>query len=133
MNQNALKELSAAIGHWRAPAIGGDIPHGDMPGDKEDILEEQNKFIRRGEHAWLVEGLCSIDDFREHFHIEGELPGEKEAYFKTLGGFLTYLLGYIPKETEKVTYGRFTFEIVDCDNRRIDKVLVTEGTASAKE
>ena len=106
---------------------------GDMPGDKEDILEEQNKFIRRGEHAWLVEGLCSIDDFREHFHIEGELPGEKEAYYKTLGGFLTYLLGYIPKETEKVTYGRFTFEIVDCDNRRIDKVLVTEGTASAKE
>ena len=106
---------------------------GDMPGDKEDILEEQNKFIRRGEHAWLVEGLCSIVDFREHFHIEGELPGEKEAYYKTLGGFLTYLLGYIPKETEKVTYGRFTFEIVDCDNRRIDKVLVTEGTASAKE
>ena len=104
-----------------------------MPGDKEDILEEQNKFIRRGEHAWLVEGLCSIDDFREHFHIEEELPGEKEAYYKTLGGFLTYLLGYIPKETEKVTYGRFTFEIVDCDNRRIDKVLVTEGTASAKE
>ena len=37
MNQNALKELSAAIGHWRAPVIGGDIPHGDMPGDKVQI------------------------------------------------------------------------------------------------
>lgn len=37
MNQNTLKELSAAIGHWRAPVVGGDIPHGDMPGDKVQI------------------------------------------------------------------------------------------------
>ena len=106
---------------------------GDMPGDKEDILEEQNKFIRRSDHSWLVEGLCSIDDFREYFHIEEELPGEAEAYYKTLGGFITYLLGYIPKETEKVQYGRFTFEVMDCDNRRVDKVLVTEDPSSGKE
>lgn len=100
---------------------------GDMPGDKEDILEEQNKFIRRTENSWLVEGLCSIDEFREYFHIEDELPGEAEGYYKTLGGFITYLLGYIPKETEKAAYEKFTFEVMDCDNRRIDKVLVTVG------
>lgn len=100
---------------------------GDMPGDREDILEEQNKFIRRTENSWLVEGLCSIDEFREYFHIEDELPGEAEGYYKTLGGFITYLLGYIPKETEKAAYGQFTFEVMDCDNRRVDKVLVTVG------
>lgn len=100
---------------------------GDMPGDKEDILEEQNKFIRRTENSWLVEGLCSIDEFREYFHIEDELPGEAEGYYKTLGGFITYLLGYIPKETEKAAYEKFTFEVMDCDNRRIDKVLVIVG------
>ena len=99
---------------------------GDMPGDKEDMLEEQNKFIRRSENSWLVEGLCSIDDFREYFQIEDELPGEAEGYYKTLGGFITYLLGYIPKETEKAVYGPFTFEVVDCDNHRVDKVLVTK-------
>jgi putative hemolysin len=99
---------------------------GDMPGDKEDMLEEQNKFIRRSENSWLVEGLCSIDDFREYFHMEEELPGEAEGYYKTLGGFITYLLGYIPKETEKAVYGPFTFEVMDCDNHRVDKVLVTK-------
>lgn len=99
---------------------------GDMPGDREDMLEEQNKFIRRSENSWLVEGLCSIDDFREYFQIEDELPGEAEGYYKTLGGFITYLLGYIPKETEKAVYGPFTFEVVDCDNHRVDKVLVTK-------
>ncbi len=99
---------------------------GDMPGDAEDMKEEQNRFIRRPDNSWLVEGLCSIDDFREHFHIEEELPGEAEDYYKTLGGFITYLFGYIPKEAETVEYDRFRFEILDCDNRRIDKVLVTE-------
>ena len=99
---------------------------GDMPGDREDMLEEQNKFIRRSENSWRVEGLCSIDDFREYFHMEEELPGEAEGYYKTLGGFITYLLGYIPKETEKAVYGPFTFEVMDCDNHRVDKVLVTK-------
>lgn len=100
---------------------------GDMPGDKEDILEEQNKFIKCTENSWLVEGLCTIDEFREYFHIEEELPGEAEDDYKTLGGFITYLFGYLPKETEKISFGRFTFEIVDCDYRRIDKILVTKG------
>lgn len=99
---------------------------GDMPGDREDMLEEQNKFIRRSENSWLVEGLCSIDDFREYFHMEEELPGEAEGYYKTLGGFIAYLLGYIPKETEKAVYGPFTFGVMDCDNHRVDKVLVTK-------
>ena len=90
----------------------------DCPGLKTAILQ-------RDEHSWLVEGLCTIDDFRNYFHIEDELPGEAEDYYKTLGGFLTYRFGYIPKEAEKITYGPYTFEIVDCDNRRIDKVLVT--------
>ena len=98
---------------------------GDVPGDQEDVEEEKNKILQRDEHSWLVEGLCTIDDFRNYFHIEDELPGEAEDYYKTLGGFLTYRFGYIPKEAEKITYGPYTFEIVDCDNRRIDKVLVT--------
>lgn len=99
---------------------------GDMPGDAEDMKEEQNRFIHRSDNSWLVEGLCSIDDFREHFHIEEELPGEAEDYYKTLGGFIVYLLGYIPKEAETVDFERFHFEVLDCDNRRIDKVLVME-------
>ncbi len=105
---------------------------GNMPGDEEDILEEQNKFIRRTENSWLVEGLCTIDEFREYFRLEEELPGEAEDDYKTLAGFITYLFGYIPKETEKIKYGDFTFEVIDCDNRRIDKVLVTRDP-SGKE
>lgn len=100
---------------------------GAMPGDAADRLEEEQRFIHRADGSWLIEGIASIDDFREHFHIEDELPGEAEDYYKTLAGFIVYLFGYIPKEAEAVDYGRFHFEILDCDGRRIDKVLVTEG------
>lgn len=106
---------------------------GDMPGDAEDLLEEKNRFIHRPDGSWLVEGLCSIDDFRQHFHIEDEWPGEAEDYYKTLGGFVVYLFGYIPKEGESIDFERFHFEILDCDNRRIDKVLVVERQDAGKE
>lgn len=98
---------------------------GVMPGNAEDIREEQNKCVQRSDNSWLVEGLISIEDFKEFFHIPGELPGEDEDYYKTLGGFIVYLFGYIPKETETVQYQGLTFEVMDCDNRRVDKVLVT--------
>lgn len=99
---------------------------GDMPGDEEEKLEDSNRILQRTDGTFLVEGLCSIDDFREYFHIEEELPGEAEDYYKTVGGFIVYLLGYIPKETETIDYERFRFEIVDLDRRRIDKILVRE-------
>ena len=99
---------------------------GDMPGDEEEKLEDSNRILQRTDGTFLVEGLCSIDDFREYFHIEEEFPGEAEDYYKTVGGFIVYLLGYIPKETETIDYERFRFEIVDLDRRRIDKILVRE-------
>ena len=37
MNPNALKNLVDGIGSWHAPVIDGEIPHGDMPGDKVQI------------------------------------------------------------------------------------------------
>lgn len=105
---------------------------GVMPGNEEDIREEQNKCIQRSDHSWLVEGLISIEDFKEFFHISDKLPGEDADYYKTLGGFIVYLFGYIPKETETVQYQGLTFEVMDCDNRRVDKVLVTVDPGSRR-
>ncbi len=103
---------------------------GDMPGDAAEKREDTDRILKRSDNSYLVEGLCGIDDFREYFKLEEKLPGEAEDYYKTVGGFLVYLLGYIPKETETIDYGRFRFEIVDLDRRRIDKVLVTVTEAA---
>lgn len=98
---------------------------GLMPSGQEEKQEEENRIVLRSENSWLVDGLLDIDEFKEYFHIADSLPGEEEDLYKTLGGFLTYLFGRIPKETDKVIWEDYTYEVMDMDNTRIDKILVT--------
>ncbi|MFR6111683.1 MAG: hypothetical protein ACLUIQ_10380 [Dialister invisus] len=72
-----------------------------MPGDKEDMLEAQNKFIRRTENSGWWKGCALIDEFREYFHIEEELPGEAEDDYKTLGGLSRTCLAIFRKKRKK--------------------------------
>jgi putative hemolysin len=53
---------------------------------------------------------------------------EGDQDFDTLAGFIINELELIPKTGDKLNWKIFEFEIVDMDNRRIDKVLVTVDT-----
>ena len=53
---------------------------------------------------------------------------EGDQDFDTLAGFIINELELIPKTGDKLIWKIFEFEIVDMDNRRIDKVLVTLNT-----
>ena len=48
---------------------------------------------------------------------------QKEG-FQTVGGFILHILEQLPKTGEIVSWHNFTFEVVDMDAMRIDKVLV---------
>lgn len=98
---------------------------GLMPSGEEEKQEEQNRIIKRNDTTWLVEGLLSIEEFKKHFNIDEDLPGENDDLYKTLAGFITYCFGRLPKETETYSWQNFTFEVMDIDNVRIDKVMVT--------
>lgn len=95
---------------------------GDMPGDEEDILEEKNKFVKEDENTWHIDGLCSIDEFRAYFKMDEELPHEEDSYYKTVGGFITYLFGYIPNVGEEITFENLIFTVESRENHRIEKV-----------
>lgn len=97
---------------------------GTIPASVHERLAERNRIIRRSADSWLIDGLLPIEDFKHFFHIRTLLPKEGEDYYKTLGGFMIFLCGYLPKETDTIAYGEFIFEVVDTDNFRIDKVLV---------
>lgn len=98
---------------------------GLMPSSETEIQEEENRIVQRSDNSWLVDGLLDVDEFKEFFHIDYEFPGESEDLYKTLGGLLLVLFGRIPRETDAVKSGDYLFEVVDMDNSRIDKVLVT--------
>jgi len=115
-----LDEYGGVIGFITLGDIMGEIVGDSASSNEPDPIQ----ITQRDEVSWLVDGLYSIDDFKEKFGID-ELPEEERSHYQTMGGFLTSHFGYIPTVAEKCTWNDFTFEIVDMDRARIDKILVT--------
>ncbi|MUP58900.1 HlyC/CorC family transporter [Veillonellaceae bacterium M2-4] len=99
---------------------------GIMPAGEEEKKEEANKIIQRNDNEWLIDGMVTIEEFKDYFHIMDLLPEEDDDLYKTIAGFIIYGLGRIPIETDCYSWRGFTFEVIDMDHLRVDKVLVTK-------
>ncbi|HEX2277554.1 MAG TPA: hemolysin family protein [Candidatus Tectomicrobia bacterium] len=107
-------------------AIVGDLPE---PGEQVDPLA-----VQREDGSWLLDGMLSIDDFKELFHL-GRLPDEDQGVYQTLAGFVIMQLGRIPAVSDHFEWGGLRIEVVDMDGNRVDKVLAhpRRDTTSAAE
>lgn len=88
----------------------------DDPEEEPDIIKRVNK------EGWLVDGQCSLYDFLCYFNRSDLFEASE---YHTLGGLLLKELQHIPTSGETLQWNGFTFEVVDMDGARIDKVLVT--------
>jgi putative hemolysin len=79
---------------------------------------------KREDGSYLVDAQLPFYDFLTHFH-KTEWMNEGDHEFDTLAGFILNQLEHIPSTGEKLEWRGITFEIVDMDAQRIDKVLVT--------
>jgi putative hemolysin len=95
-------------------AIVGDLPEPDM----EDYV-----ITEREDGSFLVDAQIPFYDFLRSFE-KTEWMNEGEQVFDTLAGFILHKLERIPQTGDKMDWQGFTFEIVDMDAQRIDKVLV---------
>ncbi|MDR1054283.1 MAG: hemolysin family protein [Prevotellaceae bacterium] len=94
---------------------------GDITGENEpDTL-----ISKRDDGTFLVDGMMNIDDFMDTFGISSYEDIENEG-FNTLSGLAMYVLNKIPDEGEAFHYKNLKFEIIDMDNSRVDKLLVTK-------
>lgn len=100
----------------------------------EDILEEivgeisdeyddeEKQYTRLNENTYLFEGKILLNDFYKVLDIpETEferVAGEAE----TLAGLVLELKGDFPKRGETVKHGRYEFEVVALDKRRIKTI-----------
>lgn len=105
---------------------------GSMPSGEKEKKENDNRIVQRGPNEWLMEGLLTIEEFKDFFDLEDDLPGEEDDLYKTLAGFVTYGVGRIPKETDTYVWNEFIFEVMDMDNLRVDKILVTRREVEKK-
>jgi putative hemolysin len=89
-----------------------------------DIELDRPKAIQRKDGSWLIDGMLSVDEFKELFEIS-ELPGEKRDRYQTVGGFVMSYLARIPSAADHFEVRGLYIEVIDMDGKRVDKVLVT--------
>lgn len=95
-------------------AIVGDIPQQD---------EQDYEVVQREDGSFLVDAQIPFYEFLSRFE-KAEWMNEGEHEFDTLAGFILHSLEHIPVTGEHFDWKGFTFEIVDMDGHRIDKILV---------
>jgi putative hemolysin len=93
-----------------------------------DAREAAGSIVARSENSWLVEGAAPVAEVAATFEIE--VPAEETGAYNTLAGFVMARLGRVPRTADAFEYGGLTFEVVDMDGRRVDKVMVTRVTSS---
>ena len=91
-----------------------------IAGDFDEEHDEPDvRIIQRDDGSWLVDGQTDLDELADTL---GEDFGEPEG-FHTVAGLILHELSRIPEEGERLQVGRFEVEVVDMDDRRIDKLI----------
>ena len=90
---------------------------------------DEEQIVQRDENSGLIAGITPTPAVPRARHID-ELPHSEE--YETLAGFLMVMLRRVPKRTDNVSWGGYTFEVMDVDSYRIDQVMVTKGSGTAK-
>lgn len=99
---------------------------GDIP---EQYEQAERSIIRREDGSLLVDGSILIDELRETIDIAFD-----DDVYSTLGGFMMYNLKKVPDPGDFFIVNDYRFEVMDMDDRRVDKVLIQlPGTFRAAE
>jgi putative hemolysin len=101
-----------------------------IAGDFDESHDDQEALIRlREDGSWLVDGQTDIDELADAL---GEDFGEADG-FHTVAGLVLHHLSRVPVEGEILQLGRFEVEVVDMDDRRIDKLIFKQLVKAADE
>jgi len=87
-----------------------DVEHGEEP-----------PLVEREDGSWLVSGAASADLLADRLGVN--LPHERD--YSTVAGFALSVLKHLPETGEKFRHDGWSFEIVDMDGRKIDKLIAS--------
>ncbi len=104
---------------------------GAIVGDVSCAKAAAPEVAQREDGTWLLDGMLSVDEFKEIFNID-VLPGEDQGFYQTVAGFVTMQLGRIPVEADRFDSNGYSFEVMDMDGPRVDKVLLSPREADSE-
>jgi putative hemolysin len=106
-------------------ALVGEVPDADEPAEQA--------IVRREDGSWLVDGLLAADELKERLGSSGLALHEEEADYQTVGGLVMDALGRVPAAGDRFERDGYSFEVLDMDGRRVDKVLVAPIRGAAED
>jgi gliding motility-associated protein GldE len=90
----------------------------------DEFDDEERNYTRVNNSTYIFEGKTLLSDFCKILSIDDDDFAEVEGDADSLAGLLLELKGDFPKVGEKISYGKYTFEILAIEERRISKVKV---------
>ena len=85
---------------------------------------EERLIVKRDDGSWLMDGTVDMDSVGRELGTELLAEDARERYH-TLAGLAMFALGKVPRTGDVFERDGFTFEIMDMDGNRVDRVLVT--------
>ncbi|MDM0115931.1 hemolysin family protein [Variovorax sp. J22R133] len=97
-----------------------------ITGELQPGLQADAWATLRPDGAWELDGLMPVSELRARLTIR-TLPEEDRGRYNTLAGLLMSVSGQLPVVGERVDCAGWSFEVLELDGRRIDKVLAHPG------
>jgi gliding motility-associated protein GldE len=95
----------------------------EIVGDINDEYDEEPPlYTKIDNHTFIFEAKILLNDFFKIDEIEEDDFEKITGEVETLAGLILELKGDIPKKNERIDYGRYVFEVIAADDRRIKKV-----------
>lgn len=85
--------------------------------------EEEKNYTRINQNTYVFEGKTLLSDFYKVLDVVDDFS-EVEGDADSLAGLLLELKGDFPKVNEKIVFGRYSFEVLGLEDRRISRVKV---------
>lgn len=97
----------------------------EIVGEINDEYDEDEKlFTRIGKNIFVFEGKTLLSDFCKIMKIDDNYFDEVEGDADTVAGLLLEIKGDFPKPHEKLSFGKFHFEVLKTEERRLAKIKV---------
>jgi putative hemolysin len=101
-------------------ALAGTFAHDIVQGEEPPLVE-------RDDGSWIISGAANADLLSDRLGVN--MPQERD--YSTVAGFALSVLRHLPETGEKFRHDGWSFEVVDMDGRKIDKLIASQPNKRA--
>lgn len=101
-----------------------------ITGELKPEAQAEAWVTARDDGSWLLDGMMPVAELKARFDLR-DLPDEDRGRYNTVAGLVLSVCGHLPATGERVEASGWSFEVIDLDGRRIDKLLARPLAAPA--